>query len=255
MGQLALFTRRGQRRSSTRQQRPVLNLTFREALGKHRRLFALVLALLAGFLTFQAGHREPVATQPVVVTAQDVPVGKKLSANDLTTVQLSSETAAALSGTVASPEDLIGEHVAVPLSAGMVLSHSLLLGPEMLAGLPAGTRAVTIRSQDATSAQILAPGATVDLIQAPSFEDGRDSTTVLAPAATILYNSAYHGQPAAESGPFTSSGASHQGEAVVVVAVPQKLAANVAAAASGGSILMTLSPTTPEEEDAGVGLP
>src|SRR6478609_3007604 len=141
------------------------------------RIFAvLALAVVAGgglaYATFNATNTQPVKTvtaptQPVVVAAADLPLGSELKKEDLAVVNF--PKGAAPEGTFASPSDVIGRGLIVPLVKNEPLLAGKLASKEAGAGLPPiipeGMRAVSVRVNEVVGvAGYVLPGTRVDVV-------------------------------------------------------------------------------------------
>jgi len=141
------------------------------------RIFAvLALAIVAGgglaYATFNAINTQPVKTvtaptQPVVVAPADLALGTELKKEDLTVVNFPKGTAP--EGTFASPSDVIGRGLIVPLVKNEPLLPAKLASKEAGAGLPPiipqGMRAVSVRVNEVVGvAGYVLPGTRVDVV-------------------------------------------------------------------------------------------
>lgn len=216
-----------------------LNLTVVEAFNRHRRLYALLLALAAGALTWVAGSDEPTPQTSVIVAARQLPVGTELSASDLKELSLPASVVAELDGLFTDDAELIGRKLLVPLTPEAPLTRSSLLDSALLDSVPEGMQAVTIRPQDPIGTQLIPSGTSVEVFEAESFEDGTTEPTVLSAHALVLHNAGF--QREAKAGGWPRLGADPEETATIVVAVPQERARAVVAAAARGRVLLALS--------------
>lgn len=173
----------------TRKSRPTypLALQLRTAISRKRRLVAAALLSLAAaliILVLSPGDRD---TVPVVVAAKSLGAGTVLASGDLTVAQYpvdlvpagntentsSTSQASAVDGSaeVISPpassdrvEDWVGRTLSTAVVEGQPLTVASVVGPDLLAGQPAGTTAVTVRVADPGALTHLRPGQRVDLV-------------------------------------------------------------------------------------------
>ena len=169
----------------------------------HRRLLAAVLAALAVVAGVRAAALPATATTAVLVAASDLPGGSRLTADDVTEVQL--PVAAVPAGAVASTESVSGRTLAAPVTRGEPLTDVRLVAPGLLDGYP-GLVAAPVRIADPAAVRLLAVGDHVDLL-AVSPEGG--DAVVVAPSAPVV----------AVPDPSDTDGL--VGGALVVVAVPE----------------------------------
>ncbi len=151
---------------------------------------ALAIGLLASFAVFNklrnfSGSGSNERGVPVVVAANDIPVGVKLAAHDLRVIYLpqSAIPAEAFSSTSKILDPPRG--VILPMSAGEFVLRSKLAAENAGAGLPSmipqGMRAVSVRVNDVVSvAGFVQPGTHVDVLATGSGSGSeRQTTTVL----------------------------------------------------------------------------
>lgn len=108
----------------------------------------------------------PPATVAMVVTAEDLPAGRTLTASDLRVVDVPTHTRP--DGASEDPADLVGQVLAGAARTGEPLTDVRLVGSDLLTGQPPGTVAVPVRLSDPAAAALLAPGDTVDVLAGPS---------------------------------------------------------------------------------------
>jgi Flp pilus assembly protein CpaB len=104
--------------------------------GAGGRLLAATLAAIAVLLTI-AAIRRPAGSEgfAVLVAAADVPGGTVLAPGHLRTVQMPGDLRPA--GSMARPQQALGHTLAAPLRRGEVVTDVRLLGPGLLASVPA----------------------------------------------------------------------------------------------------------------------
>jgi pilus assembly protein CpaB len=145
------------------------------------RIFAvLVLAVVAGgglaYGTYNAINTQPVKTvatptQPVVVSAADLPLGTELKKEDLTVVNF--PVGAAPEGSFSKPADVIGRGLIVSTVKNEIILNAKLASKEAGAGLPPvipdGMRAVSVRVNEVIGvAGYVLPGTRVDVVATAS---------------------------------------------------------------------------------------
>jgi pilus assembly protein CpaB len=178
--------------------------------------------------------------RPVVTAARDLPLGIRLTADDLTVVHLHEPPPGALP---ARPLP-VGRVVAVPVLQGMPLSRRHLVSRRSGPGghLPVGTRAVRVAVEHAPR---LHPGAVVDVLVTPDPETADDpgpgaggsglpqATTAVA-GALVLETGAGHGTGDDGGRPATRP------EVTLLVTLDD--APRLASAASRGTLTLALAP-------------
>lgn len=175
---------------------------------------AAALAAGAVVLGFRVVAPPPESSRAVVVVTRDLPAGAVLARSDLEVRQYAA--ALAPGSDLPSPEGVAGRILAGPLRSGEVVTRGRLVGPGLLADLPAGSVAVEVRT--ASSTAFLQPGRRVDAYLPGSPQPAASGALVLA----VL-----PGDPEALAGPSQTS---------VVLAVPEGSAGRLAAGAeTGGS--------------------
>jgi pilus assembly protein CpaB len=185
-----------------------------------RRITAVVLVLLAAALALLPTDHGTSPTVPMLVATRDLSPGVTLRAADVT-VALSPPSlrpAAALT----SPTQATGHVLASATTAGEPLTHARLLGPEnsRLAAADPNAAAVPFRLADPAVAELLAPGARVDVV---TVSEGGTEPQILATHATVLTVR----RPTKDS-------------SLVVIALPGEEATRVAAATLAQPVAVTL---------------
>jgi pilus assembly protein CpaB len=165
------------------------------------RIFAvLALAIAAGgglaYATFNAINTQTpktlaAPTQPVVVAAADLALGTELKKEDLTIVNF--PKGAAPEGSFASPSDVIGRGLIVPLVKSEPLLPGKLASKEAGAGLPPiipeGMRAVSVRVNEVVGvAGYVLPGTRVDVVATanPTNQTGDVTSKVVLSNVQVL---------------------------------------------------------------------
>jgi pilus assembly protein CpaB len=148
-------------------------------------VIALVVAKKA--LVKSSGADGKTATAAVVVAKRDIPPGREITADDLTTVKIDTSS---LPGQqfFTRPEDLIGRTALYPMSKSQTVVEQVLAPTGTRGGLtaliPAGMRAMTIEVNEFTGvAGMIQPGSKVDIIAVL-----RDEKNGQPAARTILQN-------------------------------------------------------------------
>ena len=118
----------------------------------------------------------------VVVAAEDIQVGTKLSASDVHVISV--PQSAVPPGAFSSPAKVLGRGAILPLSKGDFVLSSKLAALNAGGGLPAmipqGMRAVSVRVNDVVSvAGFVQPGTHVDVLATGSQGNEHQTTTVL----------------------------------------------------------------------------
>jgi pilus assembly protein CpaB len=154
------------------------------------RIFAvLAIAILAGgglaygtynFVNNQPAQTAQVRTQPVVVAAADLQLGAELGKDDLVTINFPHGQAP--EGAFASPGELVGRGLVVPVVKNEIILPAKLAAKEAGAGLPPvipeGMRAVSVRVNEVIGvAGYVLPGTRVDVVATASPNETRADTT------------------------------------------------------------------------------
>lgn len=191
-----------------------------------RRTAAGFLVLLAVLLAWQSSparsHVPAHAAEPVLVAARDLIPGQTLGPQDVAVRQQPAD--AIPRGALRASPEAVGRVLSGAARSGEALTDVRLTGPELTA-LSAGDdhSSVPVRLADPAIAELLHPGAHVDLVTV-SADSGE--TSVLARQVPVLAV-----RPAGEE--------SERGR-VIVVAMPNARAAEVAAASLVHSVAVTL---------------
>lgn len=193
-----------------------------------RRIAAGGLVLLAGLATLRDNPAGDYAE--VVVADHDLRPGAALSADD---VRLERRLATTIpEGSLADVGAVAGSTLAGPARRGEVLTDVRLLGSrlaESTAG--AGARIVPLRLADGALLDLVRVGDVVDVLAAPataSSEPAQATPKVVATDAVVVLVSAKPKVQAAD------------GDRVVLVALPARVANTVAGSALGQAVTLTL---------------
>lgn len=198
-----------------------------------RRLAAALLA--AGALLLAAAPARPVpspATGPpsltsVLVAAGDLSAGVTIGPRDL---ERAERTSAELpDGALTPGAEVVGRVLTGAVRRGEVITDRRLLGPGLSASLGPGVVASPVRLVDLEVAALLRPGDRVDILAAT--EDASSAAVVAAGVLVLAV-------------PVADSDDSQVGQplGLVVVAVSQDTAAQLAAAAASSVLTATLLP-------------
>ncbi len=150
----------------------------RRRVLRRRRLLAALLIAAATAITLRTLAPPPPTTTTLQVAARDLPAGRALQSGDLVSVSVAPDVVP--EGVAKDP---VGQRLAAPLRAGEPVTDVRLVGPDLAAGLPAGTVGVPVRLTDAGQVALLRAG---DRIRLLATDPQAGSTTELAREATVL---------------------------------------------------------------------
>lgn len=172
----------------------------------------------------------------VFVAGRDLPAGTLVGSSDLVVAEAPASLLPA--GGYGTQWPAAGSRLAIPLPAGTPLLETMLIGPGLLAGTPAGTVAVPLRLNDAQTASLLRSGQRVDVVltEGNGFET-KVSSQVLARDVTVLWTAGQN--DAAGTSPFESSGPGEDA-GLIVVAARSGIAESLAAAPQRGKLSVVL---------------
>jgi Flp pilus assembly protein CpaB len=198
-----------------------------------RKVLATLLAVAALLLAVRppadraASATEP-ATVPVVVAGSDLPAGSLLAEGGLEVARWPGDLVPP--GAVRSPAQLVGRTLAGPVHRGEPVTDLRLVGPGLTTSLPDGQVAAPVRLADLAVAGLVRPGDRVDVLATPPEAAG---ARVVVSGAVVL----------APSGParddLTDPGAD---VGLLLLAVDDATAADLAAAAASDTLSITLAP-------------
>jgi Flp pilus assembly protein CpaB len=195
-----------------------------------RRIVAALLTLLAVVLALRPAPATAGPSVGVLVAAHDLPPGVLLDPADLRLGALPPDAVPA--GALREPAAAAGRVLAGPARAGEPITDVRLLGPEntwLSSGDPSAA-AVPVRLADAGVADLLRPGARVDVV---ALDERSQRDAVLATDAVVL--------TVRSAGSSTgSAGAVGDHGRLVVVALARAAATKVAAASLGQPVTVTL---------------
>jgi pilus assembly protein CpaB len=168
-------------------------------MKQHRTLIVMTVAVatagLAAFGVYQAIQKMPLrqvemATVPVVVAARALPMGTRLTADDVKLVAWPARTP--LADSFPNVQAVVDRGVIAPIGPNEPLTTARIAGPEAGAGLPpiipAGMRAISVRVNEVVGvAGFVLPGTRVDVLVAVN-DDGDDSNKKEPMARTVVNN-------------------------------------------------------------------
>lgn len=190
-----------------------------------RRAVAALLFVLAGVLALSpAGSGEQ--RVPMLVAARDLTAGSTVRAGDVRTV--TAPAGFVPMGVLRAPDAAIGRVLAGAARAGEPLTDVRLVGSRggPMSGDP-NVAAVPIRLSDPAVADLLHPGAKVDVVTLDSAESGR---RVLASQVTVVTVTA----------PSDDRALGRPNGRIVLIAAPADLATRVAAVSLNQPVTVTL---------------
>jgi pilus assembly protein CpaB len=223
---------------------------------------AIITASIASYGIYQAIQRMPVREVetpgiPVVVAAELIPVGTRLTTDHLKVVTWPARSP--VTGAFTDPEELVDRGVIATLSENEPVTASKVAGPEAGAGLPPiipeGMRAMSMRVNEVIGvAGFVLPGTRVDVLVTvtdPGEGNGTEpmARTVVSNVTVLTAGTRYDQEEAREGQPQRST--------VVTVAVTPQDGERIALAASQGQISLVLrNPLDVEPtQTAGIRLP
>jgi pilus assembly protein CpaB len=167
-------------------------------MNRTRLLMIGVLALALGFIAAVSVFKKlqvnsGVSTEPgvpVIVAADDLQVGTKVSERDIRVIRISQSDKPA--GALSKKSDVLDRGVILPITKGDFILPTKLAGENAGAGLPSlippGMRAVSVRVNEVVSvAGFVTPGTRVDVLLTgtPGTGGEQETTTVLQNVAVL----------------------------------------------------------------------
>ena len=227
-------------------------------------LVGLAMAAVAALLTIfaqsmlegDAGLPRRTGQAELVVAARALPVGYRLTAEDLTTAPSPGVNTAR--NAFASPTSLIGRTAIVSLAQGQIIREEDLAargsGPAIASQLPPGFRAITVTLRDAGPEVVLYPGALVDVlatVDSTGRSGARESMTrtLVEGVRIVAVNDEAVGGRTAD--PIDRRTVTRKPN--ITLAVTPEQAAQVELASSKGSIGITLRSSADSTDGAGPG--
>ena len=168
-------------------------------MKQHRTLIVMTVAVatagLAAFGVYQAIQKMPLRkvemeTVPVVVAARAIPVGTRLTTDDVKVVAWPARTQ--VPGAFSNVPAVVDRGVIAPIGQNEPVTATRVAGPESGSGLPpiipAGMRAISVRVNEVVGvAGFVLPGTRVDVLVAVD-DDGDDSNRKEPMARTVVDN-------------------------------------------------------------------
>lgn len=186
-----------------------------------RRVTAFVLVLLAAVVAIRAPQARGTPTLPVLVAARDLAPGSSLDVVDVRVARAPSSLRPAAALTDA--DQVVGRVLAGAASAGEPITRARLVGPEnsrLITGDPDAV-AVPVRLADPAVAELLSPGARVDVVTVAPDESLPESVVLAANATVVTVRGDSDGR-------------------LVVIALPRESATRVASVSLGQPVAITL---------------
>ena len=192
----------------------------------HRRPLAAALAALAVLAALRATHPPAPATAEVWTAAHDLPAGRVLADDDLRRTSYAAGSVPA--GVVGDPAAVVGRTLAAPLRRGAPLTDLSVVARPLTSAYP-GRVATPVRLADGGVVDLLRVGDLVDLVAADP--QGRVAARTIASRVTVI--AIPRARPSVDD-------VGMQGR-LVLMAVPDAEAADVAAAGLAGYLTVTLT--------------
>ena len=203
-------------------------------------LMAVALAGLATYGVFRTIKSIPVrevevATRHVVVAAENLPLGTRVSKEQVKVVGWPAATP--VEGSFASVDEIVGRGLIQPVQANEPLTESRLAPREAGAGLspsiPAGMRALSVKVNDVIGvAGFTVPGARVDVVVVVNGGDSSMARVVVSNLQVLTAGTKYDIEQAKDGQPIPSS--------VVTLLVTPEQAERITLAQTNGSITLVL---------------
>jgi pilus assembly protein CpaB len=176
-----------------------------------------------------------VATKFVVVAAENLPLGTRLSKEQVKLVGWPAATP--VEGSFASVDDIVGRGVIQPVQANELLTENKLAPKEAGAGLspsiPPGMRALSVKVNDVIGvAGFTVPGARVDVVVVVKERDNSMARVVVSNLQVLTAGTKYDIEQAKDGKPMPSN--------VVTLLVTPEQAERISLAQTNGSITLVL---------------
>ena len=211
---------------------------------RNRTLFVLLVAVglasLATYGVFRTIRSIPVrevevATKFVVVAAENLPLGTRLSKEQVKLVGWPAATP--VEGSFASVDEIVGRGVLQPVQANELLTENKLAPKEAGAGLsptiPPGMRALSVKVNDVIGvAGFTVPGARVDVVVVVKERDNSMARVVVSNLQVLTAGTRYDIEQAKDGKPMPSN--------VVTLLVTPDQAERISLAQINGSITLVL---------------
>jgi len=203
-------------------------------------LVAVGLASLATYGVFRTIKSIPVrqvevATKHVVVAAENLPLGTRVSKEQLKVVGWPAATP--VEGSFASLDEVVGRGLISPVQANELLTENKLAPKEAGAGLapsiPPGMRALSVKTNDVIGvAGFTVPGARVDVLVVVKDRDNSMARVVVSNLQVLTAGTKYDIEQAKDGKPMPSN--------VVTLLVTPDQAERISLAQTNGSITLVL---------------
>ena len=203
-------------------------------------LVAVGLASLATYGVFRTIKSIPVrevevATRHVVVAAENLPLGTRVSKEQVKVVGWPAATP--VEGSFATVDEIVGRGLIQPVQANEPVTESRLAPKEAGAGLapsiPAGMRALSVKVNDVIGvAGFTVPGARVDVVVVVNGGDSSMARVVVSNLQVLTAGTKYDIEQAKDGQPIPSS--------VVTLLVTPEQAERITLAQTNGSITLVL---------------
>lgn len=195
----------------------------RRAVLARRRPLAALSAAAAVAVGLQAASPAPPARTTVLTAAQDIPAGTVVGPGDVRAVGYAPATAP--DGALRTVEEAVGRTTTSPLRAGEPLTDVRLVAGALLDGYP-GTVGAPVRIPDAGAVALLRVGDRVDVLAADPRTGRADVVAESVPVLAV--------PRARDQGNEMVPGA------LVVLAVPEETARELAGASVGAYLSLTV---------------
>ena len=211
---------------------------------RNRTLLVLVVAVglasLATYGVFRTIKSIPVrqvevATRHVVVAAENLPLGTRVSKEQVKVVGWPAATP--VEGSFASVDEIVGRGLIQPVQANELLTETKLAPKEAGAGLspsiPPGMRALSVKVNDVIGvAGFTVPGARVDVVVVVKDRDNSMARVVVSNLQVLTAGTKYDIEQAKDGKPMPSN--------VVTLLVTPEQAERITLAQTNGSITLVL---------------
>jgi Flp pilus assembly protein CpaB len=197
-----------------------------------RRVAAGLLVALAGVATLRSNSDDDRAE--VVVATRDLGPGTALSADDVRIEKRSATTVP--DGSRADLGAVLGSTLASPARRGEVLTDVRLLGSRLAeATAGPGARIVPLHLADSALIDLVRVGDVVDVLAAPANDAPAATPATTPPASRVVATDAVVVLVSAKE-----KSQAGEGDRVVLVALPARVANTVAGSALGQTVTLTL---------------
>ena len=250
------------RRMNTKQPSVPVSRQLLGVVRRHRRVLGAITAGIGVLLALTSIRPALPATAPVLVTTTSLAAGAMVSPSDYVVEQWPLAIAEKLPST--SPDQIIGRPTTGPIAVGEPLTASRVVGPSLLAELtpgPNGRRhvAAPVRLADPGQADLIQAGDVIDIIAARAAESGGQRAMVIAVGAPVL-SVPRPESTSASSGILSGGGSLSTGRSgLVIVAVDQTTATDLAAAATRSQLSIVIKPNaaapSTQDEPTAMGAP